>query len=308
MSFFGDIESEYKADNTLFFNEVRESRLKEIAKRKESYNWKFPFKIYPSMFHYGMCPVDYIVSLTTFSGIDNLVGIYRVKRGSAVHTEFQDDFKHSKRIYPYDEINQTKDDYTRGLWPEVGFYDKATGVSGRADGIIKFDCPVPIEIKTTSVFGKLSEEEYPMLKELVEQYENNGGRKLKKNFKPLQDFISTIGYNNWWEKLPMPQHICQGAIYCEEFNRMGFFDKEINKFILAYVNLVIPPGDTRGEKEFVMHYDEELKDKTCRLLEGLSEVRSQYMSIKDFSSVFWADQLECTYKDCRKHAAKKVKE
>lgn len=251
----------------VFFTNIRKTRRREIEKRKSEYEWGFPdYKIYPSALCLGMCPKDYILSLENWNGIGNLDAIYRVKRGSAVHKEFQKDFLLSDRIYAppkniFDERILKKLDKE---WPEVPFHCKETGVSGSIDAVINWDGPVPVEIKTTS--------------------------------------IEPSRWNQHVEKnLPYMSHITQIGSYIWYLNRLGYYREPVTRGILAYNNLLFSPGIDKAELEFVIDesyipkgYTESLNDLVEDLiLNGVSKCRMQYIQTG-------RDSVECTYSKCKK--------
>lgn len=135
------------------FTELTSIRLKDIEKRKENYYWGAPdYKIYPSQLIFGICPITYLKTKEQYSGISDVLGAFRTRRGSAIHEEIQNDLQHSKYLYPKSKLNLTKKDLE--VWPEVPFWDKKSGISGRLDILWDLDGPVPIELKTTSKIEK----------------------------------------------------------------------------------------------------------------------------------------------------------
>lgn len=251
----------------IFFSDIRRTRRKEIEKKKLEYEWGAPdYKIYPSGLSLGMCPKDYIISLENWNGISNLDAIYRVKRGSAIHKEFQKDVLLSDRLY-IPPGNITDERILKKLekeWPEVPFHCKETGVSGSIDSVINWEGPVPVEIKTTSIEAARWDQH------------------LKRN-------------------LPYLSHITQIGVYIWYLNRLKYYNEEVTRGILAYNNLLIAPGNDKAELEFVIDKDYKPRGYTepiidlveDLILNGVSKCREQYIQAG-------GDSVECTYSKCRK--------
>jgi hypothetical protein len=188
-----------------------------------------------------MCPVNHIKGLEKWSGIDDVTAIYRVKRGSAVHKELQQDLLQSKSLYdPPGNISdpRIKSKLTNN-WPEVPFHDFDSRLSGSVDCVLNFrGQPLPGEIKTTNIDP-----------ERWEQHQKT---------------------------LPMPNHLCQASIYCYELLKLNYYPgKEIKNFLLIYLNLLYPPGDQKAEKEYLLEYD---APKTEHLVQELTKNMNQYIS------------------------------
>lgn len=231
---------------SIFFSQIRAVRRMEMFEKESTYSWGEPhYKIYPSSLSYGICPIDHIKSLKDFNGIKDLGAIYKTKRGSSVHTELQDDLVRSSKLYSKEKLQERffGEQLEKFLenWPEIPFRCQKSGISGRLDGLLMYDSPIPLEIKTTSV--------------------------------PIDRWLNHVE-----TKLPDPKHICQGAIYCEMLNSLGIVDEPISKFCLAYLNLLYPPGDDRAEQEYIINYDLPLKEKTKSLIEHITMARDAYIA------------------------------
>jgi hypothetical protein len=251
-----------QAKGSVFFSQVRRVRRIEIEESRRAYRWGAPdFKLYPSSLSFNMCPKAYIESLPEFNGIEDLTAIYRVKRGSAVHTELQDSFLKADKVFPRSKLHVPERSLKKleENWPEVPFHDLDSGISGRVDGLMDWKGPVPVEIKTTSISP------------------------------------------DKWEKhtetnLPLPYHLCQGAVYCYELNLLHYTEEPITRFILAYINLMMSPGDAKAEKEYVIDY-EPLRERTTLLISHLTQVRNAFIK---------GEEIECAYPECKIHEGKRA--
>lgn len=249
---------------SIFFSQIRKARLAEIEKKRSEYEWGAPlYKIYPSGLKFTMCPVEFVRGLEKFSGIEDIGSQYKVKRGSAVHAELQEDMLTMPGLFAKERLHLPDDEQRAKLdlmWPEVPFWDKASGISGRLDGLLDYNGPVPLEIKSTSVDPKKWEEH------------------IEKN-------------------LPNSQHICQGAVYCYELSHLGYVDRPITRFVLAYINLLYMPGTQLAEKEFVIEYNQELAERTKLLIDHLTLARQAYII---------GEQINCDYPGCWTHGRRKA--
>lgn len=277
---------------SIFFSAVRQVRIQEPTKKKLEYEWGEPeFKIYPSGIDFGMCPLAYLESRTKWDGINNLKGIYRVKRGKALHWEMQEDFKDSERIYPKpctDNMTERIKEKLESEWPEVPFHDTeenafikdeegnliVTGLSGSMDAVIDWKGPTPVEIKSTSI--------------------------------PIEKWKAHVQDN-----LPDVKHICQVATYMVMANALNYYPQKVEKGILAYCNLLFAPEDQDCEAEFVIYLDKphpKLVEKgfegTVRelteelLFKGLAPTRKNF--IENYLQEEKKEVL-CTYSKCSKH-------
>lgn len=213
-----------------------------------------------------MCPKEFIQGLEQFNGIEDLDAIYRVRRGSSVHEELQTDIARSGKLWDRKILTDTMVKARsslvgdpilvklQDLWPEVPFWDEESGISGRLDCLMDWQGPVPVEIKTTSI--------------------------------PPDRWEQDIE-----KRLPLPNHICQGAIYSYMLPMLGY-TPPIKRFVLAYLNLLMPPGDQRGEKEYIIEFTPELKDKVEQLRAEIILQRKAYVA---------GEITPCTYNLCKKH-------
>lgn len=241
-----------KANNKIFFPMIRSVRKRSIEIRKENYRWGAPdYKIYPSAIRsWNICPVEFIKSLETAQGnvIDQLDGIYRVRRGSAVHAELQEDLLISGKNYA-DPLGLSPELYQKlcDNRPEIPFTDPESGFSGRLDGCISFKGePLPIEIKTTSSDIK-----------------------------------------TWTKNLPKPEHKIQGAFYCYFPNKLKYYPVKIKRFLLCYLNLTLDPANQQnGEEEFMEEYDSTLEDKTHLLVTHLTGARQAYINNQEVNCAY----------------------
>lgn len=249
---------------SLFFSQVRKARRQQIEQSKLDYKWGEPdYKIYPSALSFTMCPKEYILGLEKFNGIDNLDAIYRVRRGSAVHEELQRDILSSDKLYSRVDLEKAMPqgmvNKMQPMWPEVPFWDEESGISGRLDCLMDWKGPIPVEIKTTSV--------------------------------PIDQWEKACEH-----RLPMPYHRCQGAVYCYMLNKLGYVREPITRFVLAYINLMAPPGEQKAEKEYIIEYTQDLHEMVDGLVKELIIQRNSYLSqVHGFGG-----EVPCTYSLCKK--------
>jgi hypothetical protein len=231
----------------------------EIATKKAEARWE-DYKIYPSSLKsMGQCPKDFIASLAKPSTIEDILAIYKVKRGSAVHLELQKDLLLSDKIAPMPNqefmTDRIKEKLLKG-WPEAPFHSMVTRHSGSADGVILVKGrPTGVEIKTTSI-----------------------------------DF-------DRWKNMSKPSdaHIFQVCDYMYHFKLDDYYDPPIDTFIIAYLNLLYPPGDQDAEKEFEVHFS----DHEERYLSYINEETRQ------LNAYIEGTVLECKHEFCHKHKEKK---
>ena len=282
-------------DTSIFCSAIRKSRQNQILDKKDSYRWGAPnYKIYPSTITFSTCPPRYLEGCGTFSGITDMTMNDIVRRGSSIHQEYQDDFKRSNVIWNKENINfpeEIREKFEKN-WPEVSFFDKESGISGKADGVQNYKGkPLIIELKTTS-------------KLFLEKLYND----LSKFFKTDEEFVDLVltllkdkqeelekikkEYKYSWDRLaPEASHITQGCLYVAEFRRLGYFKPNPDQFLLVYLNTVLPPSEDQAAKEFLIDY-EEYKDETESMIDALTLARKQLIA---------GDQMECKYKYCKEH-------
>jgi hypothetical protein len=94
------------------------------------------------------------------------------------------------------------------------------------------------------------------------------------------------------KNIPFKNHICQLMVYIWHFNHLKYFDKPVERGVLAYVNLLIPPGSQDAEQEFLLEY-QTYKEKTEALINSLTITRSTYITDKTKL------QLPCGYEFCK---------
>lgn len=248
--------------------------MKSIEVSKQEYEWGEPdYKIYPSGFTsktFELCPAEHIVSLENWGGIAQLAGVYKVRRGSAVHEEYQNELLESDKLYPKPEniADERMKQKLEDKWPEVPFHDHETGISGSVDLVMTWKkAPCLIEIKSTSIDPTRWEE-----------------------------------YKS--KSLPSEHHLIQFGIYYWELLKLGYY-AEIPRGVLVYNNLLFPPGDEKGELELLIPPDYELKkypgikliDLAEDLILNLQDCRNQYIQNGK-------DGVVCHYGRCRKHKKK----
>jgi hypothetical protein len=237
MSNFFTKQLEDASKGSVFFSAIRKARRIEIERKKKEARWQ-DYKIYPSSLKsMTQCPKEFIKSLEKAGTIEDLQAVYRVKRGSAVHREFQDSLLLSDKLYQ--KPKYIEDERIRAKleanWPEVPYHSKITNHSGSADGMIKFkNRPAVIELKTTS----------------VDDYK--------------------------WEALDKPSdaHIFQVMDYMYHFNEMEYFDIKIEESFLCYLQLRYDPGEQDAEKEFTVYYDEHKEKYLSYIHEETRQLRA----------------------------------
>ena len=246
---------------SVFFTEILRVRRRQVENKKKDYVWE-EYKWYPSGLVIGMCPKAYLLKQQTFNGIEDLDAIYRVRRGSAVHWEFQQDILESPRLYPKPQkrLSPRMEAKLQDNWPEVPFHE--LDVSGSADCVIDWQGPCPVEIKSTSKDPKKWEEEKT--------------------------------------KLPSLQHLTQVGIYRWMFNYAGYYPEPCEKAVLAYQNLLFDVIDPKGRVEYIIDkdyrphgYAETLDELVEELiLKGLVPTMDSYRQSGE-------DGVLCHYPRCR---------
>ena len=243
----------------IFFGAIRLGRKNEAYKKKLELKWGAPdYKIYPSSLKsWTTCPVEFMKSLENPTTIEDITAIYRVKRGSSVHKEFQTDALISDILYdkPIAELSARIFKKLKDGYPEIPFHDLKTGVSGSIDAVIRLkDLPTPVEIKSTS---KAPEE--------------------------WEDYCE--------KKLPLDTHLLQLLSYIYHINKNNYYPKQAERGILAYVNLLMSPGDLKAEKEYIIQYSD-YKEKFEVFMFHLTKARDNYIQGK---------VEPCDSPLCRKH-------
>jgi hypothetical protein len=268
------IKSQIKAQAkcSVFFSEIKKMRMKGIELSKQEYKWGEPdWKIYPSGFTgktFELCPAEHVISRENWSGISQLTGVNKARRGSAIHDEFQKEWLESDKLYPRPNTSNMDERILTKLeeaWPEVPFHDHNTGFSGSIDLVIKWkDEPCLVEIKSTS-----------------------------------------IAQDKWVEhktkRLPLEHHLIQFGIYYYEALELGYYDS-IPRGILVYQNTMFEPGDPKGEMEYLIPPDYKMSkypgttllDLSRDLVLAVADCRLQYIQNG-------RDGVVCSYGRCRKH-------
>ena len=193
-----------KEKGCVLWNELRKIRNKDLNDSKLDHMFGPPFKLYPSQMAFDMCWYQF------FKDIDNpprftLNSMYRMRRGSSIHREIQDDFLKSGLCYevPTDKLTKEQISKLKYHAPELPFTDLDTLVSGRADLLLNIKKkPVLVEIKTTYL------EETAWIKD-----------------KPIEKKVDQ--YN---------KHLCQAAVCTYVINKMRFLDQKIDQFVLMYLD------------------------------------------------------------------------
>ena len=218
MTNFFQMQLQDSHKKSVFFSLIRKARRQEIEKKKASLKWE-DHKIYPSSLRsFSQCPKEFVASLANPTTIEDLSAIYLVKRGSAVHKEFQDSLLLSDKLYPKPTNIANKRILTKleKNWPEVPYHSDITHHSGSADGVILYKgFPCVIEIKTTS-------------KDMAK-----------------------------WESMEGPDeaHIMQVCDYMYHLTEMNYYGQPVKTAFICYLHLMYKPGDQDAEKEFKVPYD-----------------------------------------------------
>ena len=240
-----------QSKGSLFFPSIRKVRRKDIELKSESFYWGAPdYKIYPSAIKsWGQCPKTFIENAHKFNGITQIEGIYRTRRGTAIHNELQKDFLLSDKLAPKPQ-NITDPRILRKLednWPEVPFHDLDSGVSGSIDAVYLLRKEIiPIEIKSTN----LSEEDWE--------------KAIQTNFPRTRT-----------------QWTIQTCIYLHYLNKLNYYpDFQVKRGIVAVINGCIDPANPDGEHEIIIDF-EEYREKIEKLLDSYSLQRYYLMNNKE---------------------------
>lgn len=243
---------------SFFWSVIRKTRTKEAERRKTSFKWEG--KIYPSSppLKFTMCPHKYFQDIEK-PRVFELEGIYRMEAGTYKHSELQACLLQSGGLYDKPQnLSSALEAKLLKNWPEVPFLLEPLGLSGRLDGVLKI-------------------QDRPVVLE----------------FKTTSKAEKT-----WAELSAKAEHKCQIAIYMYVLNKLKYYDKPIEKGILAYLNMQMPVSDPDAEKEFIISYTDELEKQVELLLEHLQLEKDQYL-LKVPSS--------CTYPACWEHRKKNKK-
>lgn len=251
MSFLTD-QIRDNREKKLVFPEFRRLRKEDILREKEEYEKGITFqpgwagrdyKVYPSSISFGMCLHEFFIKMNsgTFQGIEDEKAKYRTEAGKYKHQEIQDTMKRSPLLYTLPRIPQ---DLALELipklikeWPEVPIRDHVTGISGKADLIMRYeDKPVLVDIKTTSLPDR-----------------------------------------QWHELTVAANYKTQLCVYAHFMNQYGYYPDPIERVGIAFYNLSGELGDTGAEREVYFKFDTTLQDKTKWMLEEIAKIRDQYM-------------------------------
>jgi hypothetical protein len=262
VSYFSDQINDQEKGR-LFWPTIRKVRRAEIEESKRDFHWGEPdYKLYPSSVKsWTACPKKVILAHTVWGGISELDGIYRTRRGSAIHTEIQEDFQCSDRCAPLPDTSSMTERIKLKLFnnvPEVPFHDFDTGFSGSVDSVLQLRSGeiIPVEIKSTG----LDEDQW------AESIEKEFPRNMKA----------------WTIQL------CN---YIYHLNKNKYYDRKITRGILAIINSRFDPANKEAYLEYVIDYSE-YETRISELIEHLSLHRKAYINKQD---------LECSYPLCSEH-------
>lgn len=243
-----------------FFPAIRKSRQHEITKRKESHDWRGQgCKIYPSSLSFDMCVYNYIQNIEKAPDF-SLQAIYSMEAGTYKHKELQDQLLKTSILYKKPNCSKDLQEKLEKNWPEVPILDPILNLSGRADGVLSvLDRPVVLEIKTTS----LNEKAW------------------------MTDFEKYF---------PKKEHLTQVSIYRYLMNANAYYEYNVDRAILAYLNLLMPIGSQDAEKEIMIDFNgskyKDLDEKTEYLLFELGKEKTKYLN---------GEPSECAYELCKVH-------
>ena len=262
MSYFTDQINDQELGH-LFWPAIRKVRRAEIEKSKKEFRWGDPeYKLYPSSIKsWSCCPKKVVQDHSKWNGISDLDGIYRTRRGKAMHWEFQQDFLRSDRRAPEPNKANMPDRIRKKLEDnpsEVPFQSLITGFSGSVDSVLQTRAGeiIPVEIKST---GKDSIDwEYDILKQFPRTMES------------------------WTIQL---------CIYIHHLNMLEYYPTRISRGILAVVNSREDSADKYAYLEYRINYSE-FQHRTEELVKHLSWQRLAYIM---------QDDLKCPYPLCREH-------
>lgn len=255
VSFYGkQIQDQKKG--AVYLPAIRKVRLKEIITKEEAFYWGAPdYKLYPSSLKsWRTCPKEFITKNEKYSGIKQIQGINRTRRGSAIHAELQKDFLLSDKICPKPQniTDQRILDKLEKGWPEIPFHDFETGFSGSADSAMLWRGKiVPVEIKTTSMDKK--------------------------------DWKESVS-GSFRQKEAWTIQLCN---YIYHFKKLRYWEQDISEGLLVIVNSSYDPGEEGGEGECEQLVDySQYEDRISTLIEHVAKHRLAYMKGDDMPCTY----------------------
>lgn len=266
-----------------FFNAVRFKRQQDLTQRKLDHNWEAKgHKLYPSAIKsLTMCPHRFIQEDVHKPSSFTTQVVYSLELGKSVHEMLQTEgldipglyWKDVSYAHYPDEFRLKLEEKRQYIYPEVPVMDPLSGISGQADMILDLGGnPVVLDIKTTSIEDIKTDESKQVI----------------------------IERNRWASKcaaLPSEEHKIQVGIYCHLLNKFKILSKPVRKAGLAYVNMLLKPGDPDAEYEIYFDFTEEFEARIALLVEHLGLERQHYLN---------GVESECKYQYCRAHNLKKT--
>lgn len=234
-----------------FFPYIRFQRQQVLREKQLNYSWEAnKFKLYPSMIKsLTLCPKRYINEDVHKPPSFTIEVIYKMEVGKFLHLMLQEEAQKINNFLWDDPDFSQLGDLAEGMKqkyeqirPEVPVYHKESGISGRADAILRIKGePVVFDIKTTSIDPEKWADGYT-------------------------------------KKLPSKEHKLQVGIYCHLINKFKYYSKPVRKAGLGYLNLLYPAGSTEAEFESYFDFTEELDQRIGLLLEHLAKERTAYLA------------------------------
>lgn len=238
-----------QVNKKLFLPAIRKVRIQEIEIKRREYTWGAPdYKLYPSgIKSWTACPKEYVKSQEKFGGIENIDGIYRTRRGTAIHREYQEDFVKSEFNAPEPKLTDERMIQKRKGNPcEVPFHDFETGFSGSVDAcMLVRDYIIPVELKTTA----------------------------------LDDYRWNDGVNKGFPER-ITQWTIQLCIYIYHLKKQGYYDYPIKDGRLVVLRYSTDAAELKSEFERQIKYSE-FEEKTNKLMDAYASARSRYIQGKD---------------------------